>query len=263
MGWRKHVQALLVAIGIAAAAGPARALEPSSTGVVVLHGKWGNNGQMGPLTEALKEAGFLVERPEMPWSGHRLFDRGFDSALDEIEAATKRLRAQGATRIVVAGHSLGGNAALAYSASGKPLAALVLFAPAHFPEGRSFLEQAADSVAKARTMVAAGEGDDNATFISLNDGNRSRSIRAKASDYLTYYAPDGAAAMSLFAPMVGTAPILWVAGTLDRTTKTFALLVHPRLPTGTPLEKHEIVASHMDAPDIGRDKTVEWLKALP
>lgn len=264
MTWRMRFRVILVVMGIIASViRPAQALEPSSTGVVVLHGKWGNPGPLGALTDSLKEAGFLVERPEMPWSGQRLFDRSFDAAMDEIDASAERLRAKGAVRIVVMGHSLGGDAALAYSARGKSLAAVVLFAPAHFPEGQNFMEKVADSVAKARAMVANGEGEELAGFTSLNDGSRTRAIRAKASDYLSYYAPDGSAAMSLFAPSVGGGPILWVAPTLDPTQKLFAAHVAPRLPSGVSLEKYEIVSSHMDAIDLGRAKAVEWLRALP
>lgn len=251
---------LLVAFLVA---NPVLALEPATTGVVVMHGKWGNGSQVESLVSDLRDAGFLVERPEMPWSGRRLFDRDFEAAMDEIDAAAERLRAKGATRIVAAGHSLGGAGALGYTARGRPLAAAVLIAPAHFPEGRVFLEKAADSVAKAREMVAAGHGDDTGSFLSLNDGNRSRMVECRAKDYLSYYAPDAAAAMSLGAPAVGGVPILWLAPKFDSTSEVFARLVRPRLPATTPLERIDIVAHHLDAPDIGRGPAVAWLKALP
>lgn len=259
MAWLFRV----VMIAACLAASPARALDPATTGVVVVHGKWGHPGQLDNVTEALREAGFLVERPEMPWSGRRLYDRPFEAALEEIDAAADRLRGQGATAIVVAGHSLGGAGALAYGASGKPVAALVLVAPAHFPEGKVFLEKAGDNVATARDMVAAGRGDETASFLSLNDGDRKRLVQAKARDYLSYYAPDAAAAMSRQAPALGPAPILWLAPKFDPTTEVFARLVRPKVPVATPLERRDVVAHHMDAPEAGKAEAVAWLKALP
>lgn len=260
MVWRA---CLLTVLALLTATAPARALDPATTGVVLMHGKWGNNSQMRGVAEDLREAGFLADLPEMPWSGTRLFDRSFDAAMEEIDSAAERLRAKGATRIVVAGQSLGGNAALAYAARGRPLAALVLFAPAHFPEGSFFREKAGDSIDKARAMVAAGEGDESGSFISLNDGNRNRPIRATARNYLSYYAPDAPAAMTLSAPKAGPAAILWIAGSLDKTTETFATRVRPLIPPATPVERLDVTASHMDTPDAGKAKAVEWLKALP
>src|SRR3954465_10877780 len=98
--------------------GTANAFEPQTTGVVIMHGKWGGAGDkaMAPLAAALRAAGFLVDQPEMPWSGTRLYDRDYDAAMDEIDAAVARLKARNAQKIVVSGQSLGGNAALRYAA---------------------------------------------------------------------------------------------------------------------------------------------------
>lgn len=262
MGWIRNLLVVALSAFAAATAAPAWALEPATTGVILLHGKWGNAGQMSRLAEELREAGFIVERPEMAWSGARLFDRDFDSALSELDAVADRLRAKGANCIVLAGHSLGGDGALAYSTRVPP-AALVLFAPAHFPEGSAFQDKAADSVAKARAMVAEGRGAETAGFVSLNSGDRSRPIQARAADYLSYYAPDGSAAMSRRAPLLGATPILWIAPTQDPATGQFERLVLPRVPPTARIERVDIASNHMDAPDRGAAKAIEWLKALP
>lgn len=254
---------ILIMLGSLAAAFPARALEPATTGIVLLHGKWGMPGQMTSMVSPLKEAGFLVEAPEMPWSGQRLFDRSYDDAMTEIDAAAGRLRANGAARVVVVGQSLGANAALGYAARGRALAAVVVIAPGHYPEGRVFLDKAADSVAKARAMVAAGQGGETASFISLNDGDRNRPIQAKAGDYLSYYGPDGAGAMSLFAAAVGAAPILWVAPKFDTLSEIFPKMVQAKLPSQVPFTKLAVNAHHGDAPQVGASGVVAWLKELP
>lgn len=252
-------------VALLLAAMPAGAMEPASTGVVLMHGKWSNPSQMRSLADALRDAGFLVDNPEMPWSGQRLFDRPYGAAMEEIAEAARRLRGKGAARIVVAGQSLGGNAALAYAAraGGETPAAVVLMAPAHFPEGKVFAEKTIDGVAKARAMVAAGEGDQSAGFVSLNDGDRSRPISATANAYLSYYDPSGPAAMTGIAGRVGPAPILWLAGTQDPSTPFFAAKVRPLLPETTPVERIDLNAGHRDVPERGVAKTVEWLIALP
>ncbi len=43
------------------------AAEPNKTGVVVLHGKWGDpNGYTLPFARHMESAGYLVTSPEMP-----------------------------------------------------------------------------------------------------------------------------------------------------------------------------------------------------
>src|SRR6187455_988744 len=97
--------ALLVAL-------PAGALHAQSKslggyGVVLLHGKGGSPTSMiEGLTESLRKEGALVEAPELPWSGRRIYDATYDQAMAEIDLAVQKLKWSGATRIVVAGHSL-------------------------------------------------------------------------------------------------------------------------------------------------------------
>src|SRR5579862_4100985 len=88
------------------------------TGIVLMHGKQGgpNQEELGGLHAALENAGYLVDMPEMCWSGSRIYDESYLDCFADIDAAIARLKAQGATQIVVAGHSLGGNAALGYGA---------------------------------------------------------------------------------------------------------------------------------------------------
>src|SRR5215831_19315172 len=75
-------------------------------GVVYLHGKGGWPGALnGGIVSALKEEGALVATPEMPWSFHRRYDATFDQAMTEIDAAVSNLKASGASRIVIIGHS--------------------------------------------------------------------------------------------------------------------------------------------------------------
>lgn len=89
-----------------------------------MHGKLGSPlGQTGlignrqpigaRLAADLKGAGYLVATPEMCWSARRGFDKTYPECLKEIDGAIAELKAHGASRFVVGGLSLGGNAAIA------------------------------------------------------------------------------------------------------------------------------------------------------
>jgi pimeloyl-ACP methyl ester carboxylesterase len=258
----KLMSVLALAIACLALAGPARAFEPQSTGVVVMHGKWGSAGDKTtvPVVRALQGAGFLVDQPEMPWSGARLYDRDYDAAMVEIDAAAARLKARGATKIVIAGQSLGGNAALRYATLGRPVDAFVLMAPAHFPDNPVLREKLAGATAQAQNLVAAGKGDTQISIVDFNSGDRTKSIHLTAASYLSYFLPDGPAAMSAFASKVGPVQILLVEGTLDSSSKGFVRAVLPRIPPQASITRIDVVADHLDVPQAGQTAIVKWLR---
>jgi len=242
--------------------GAAWALDPATTGVVVLHGKWGNPSGVRPIGDALEAAGYTVVRPAMPWAGYRSYDKSYDGAMEEVAQAVAGLRAKGLRQVVVAGHSLGGNGALHFATLDAGLAAIVLVAPAHLPEGAKTVEQVAASVATARAMVAAGNGGDSAAFLDVNSGDRTRMQRIPANIYLSYYAPEGPAAMSLSAPDLKVGRIAWLAPADDPVSRIFATLVVPHLPATTRLDRIDIAGGHLDAPEAAASAIVQWLNAL-
>ena len=147
--------ALFVALTPAVAAGdPAIAQPLAGTGVVLLHGKGGTPTSMieGLSRSRCRREGALVEAPELPWSARRIYDATYDQAMAEIDTAVDRLKEAGATRIVVVGHSLGGNAAIGYAARRQGLAAVVALAPGHLPEAWALraAHQGRDHVAPSR-----------------------------------------------------------------------------------------------------------------
>jgi len=257
------IRNILLAAVVFLSASMAQAFEPRTTGVVLMHGKWGSPGDptTQPLATALQAAGFLVDQPEMPWSGRRLYDAPWDGAVADIDASVARLRARGATKIVVSGQSMGGAGAVAYVAAGRPVDAAVLVAPAHAPDGQIMQARFASAVAGARDLVAAGRGDSPVGIVDLNNGDRTRSMQVKAAMILSYFAPDSPIAMSRDAGKLGTTPVLWVAGTLDVTQKFFAGVVWPRIPAETPKEHVDVVCDHLDTPRVARDIIVNWLKS--
>ena len=106
----------------------------AEVGVVLMHGKWGSPQSMLPLARDLESRSYRVSNAEMAWSGRRLYDVSYPAALKEIEQQIRHLRANGARRVVVAGQSMGANAAVAYASSGFALDGLVILSPGHFPE---------------------------------------------------------------------------------------------------------------------------------
>lgn len=149
---------------------------------------------MQPIAHELESRGYLVSNAEMAWSGRRLYDVDYPAALKEVEGQVKQLRAKGAKRIVVAGQSLGANAAVAYASSSLDLDALVIMAPGHFPEG-GMGNRLSASLSRARSMAAANRGTNSESFEDLNQG-RQRSLRVTASNYVSFFDPDGLGAMT-------------------------------------------------------------------
>ena len=78
-------------------------------GVVVMHGKGGSpTKHVASLASALEQKGYLVANLEMPWSGNRQYDASVEAADKEVGAALDAMRAKGAKKVFVAGHSQGG-----------------------------------------------------------------------------------------------------------------------------------------------------------
>src|SRR6185503_7335076 len=151
---------------------------PQDTGIVLMHGKWGAPRPLIPVARELESKGYRVSVPEMAWSGRRLYDVDYPAALAEVAREVEKLRGQGAKRVVVAGHSMGANAAVAYAMSNLPADAIVLLAPGHTPEG-TMGRRVQASVQEARRRVSAGEGDSAGDFLDVNQG-RDRTLRMSA-----------------------------------------------------------------------------------
>lgn len=244
---------------------PASAFEPGKTGILVLHGKHGNPGNfIASYVSALRQAGFVVEAPETAWSGRRRYDVDYLQALAEVGQALEALKAKGVERVVLAGHSMGGGAALAYAArntSGPELAALILLAPGHTPEVGKQRDLIADEVAKARELVAHGKGEEKIQFRDLNVG-RATDTWLPAERFLTYFDPEGPAVMPINAARVKKPlPVLWLVGARDIVTKP-ASYAFDKLPAHPASRYQAVEADHMDTVRVSAPVVIEWLKGL-
>lgn len=223
----------------------AQAFEMRGTGVVLIHGKAGGQGPLQPLAQALKAQGATVVLPRMSWtSGYRTYDQ----TLGEVHAAVAKLKAGGASRIVLAGHSLGANLSIGYAARYGGVDAVVALAPGHRPD--FIAGQTGESVAEAKALVAAGKGGQKARFLDFNQG-KVFPVTTTAEAYLSFFDPSGpAAAAARGSGLRG--PSLWVVGTADRPAMGDRAAY-----SGTRLV---VEADHAQTPRVAVAQVIDWLR---
>ncbi len=214
-------------------------------GVVLIHGKAGGTGTLNAINGQLKGAGAITTIPRMSWASAY---RTYDETLGEVGRAVAAIRAQGARRVALAGHSLGANVSLGYAAKTGGVDAVIAMAPGHRPE--FIVTVTGDSLSRAKAMVASGRGGETARFIDFNQG-QTYEITTSAAAYVSFFDPDGPAHMSRTAGRV-RARILWLIGTDDRPAQ--------RVPVGG--QTITIAAGHRDTPTKGARQVVEWLAGV-
>jgi pimeloyl-ACP methyl ester carboxylesterase len=258
-----HVCAGFALIGLAITLPAQAAQAAGKLGVVLIHGKQGNPSQLGNIVAALTHAGYLVDRPEMCWSHRRIYDRAYPDCLAEIDRAVERLRKDGATEIVVAGQSLGGNAAIGYGARHPDIKGVIAFAPAHAPEFIAKRPEVAADIARAKALIAKGEGDRRTTFSDANTGGKgSFAIKVSATPrvYLSFYGAESPAVMPANAARLKM-PILLVSGSHDPTQRQAPFTF--RHAPENPLNRFvKVDSNHPGTPEAGKAAMLAWLKEL-
>jgi len=273
MNWRRtFVLAIAGSLGALAllcaprlgGAAPAASLQ--GFGVVYLHGKgaW-PGGLNGGILGSLKEEGALVATPEMPWSFHRRYDATYDQAMAEIDAAVANLKASGASRIVIIGHSLGANAAIGYAARHNDIAGVAALAPGHLPEVGNMREFVGAAVAHAKTLIADGKGNVPQTFPDMAQGIP-LTTTATPVVYLSWFDPDGPAVIPKNAQAIGAAarpvPLLWVAGKLDPIDSRGPEYAFAAAAKNPKSKYVEVFAGHLTTPLAARQQVVDWINSL-
>jgi dienelactone hydrolase len=254
--------ALVLAVSATTAA-PAFAQSLAPYGVVLMHGKGGHpGGPIGGVAAALKSAGATVVMPEMPWSRARMYDASYSGAMMQIDAAVKRLRAEGKRRIVIGGMSFGANAAIGYATQHGDIAAVLALSPGHTPELAGFQKALADSVAKARQLLAGGKGDIRTTFGDLNQGHRFQ-VSATPKVYLSYFDPHGPASMTANAAAMKPVPIFMAVGTRDRiVSRARGQFFRPAAKNRKSKYVEVPGGTHMNTPGHVASDVVAWLAGL-
>jgi pimeloyl-ACP methyl ester carboxylesterase len=258
---RRILLAFCTLVVVACQVGALFAAEPEGQiGVVLLHGKTGRPEQhIGMLIGPLKHEHYLVEVPEMPWSHRRYLTADYDTALTEIDKAVEKLKSKGATRIIIAGHSMGANAALAYAATRRNVAGVIMLAPGHFPD--LLAARFASDVATAKEMIRSGRGGKSACFHDINQGAMLMPC-TKAAVYVSYFDPEGMGAMSKMASQLSSQiPLLYVVGKHDIHFSD-GPSIFDKAPHN-PLSRYVVVdAGHLDTPSEAIPEVKSWLHSL-
>jgi pimeloyl-ACP methyl ester carboxylesterase len=230
-------------------------------GVVVLHDKSDDpDKRVAETVRVLRNVGFLVDAPEMPWSRKRGFDASYQQALVEIGLAVGELRARGATQTAIVGHGLGANAALAYAATRPGVFALVALAPSHDPERHRDVFMA--DLRKAHQMLLTGRGAERSYFMDIRHG-KDYDLSTTAEIYLSYSDPEGLAVMPRTVEGINPpVPLLWVVGTNDSLSRLGRSYVFSRAPRHSQSRYEELLADHVTVPAESARMVAVWLKEL-
>lgn len=234
----------------------------AETGVILMHGKNGTNKSGSPVGElgGYLENGFIVGVPELPWSRDRDFDKSLEDSFNEIDDVVAKMKAQGATKIVVGGHSLGAAAALAYATSRDGLAGVLMMAPGHRPN--KWRQHNEASIERAKSLVAAGKTSERVDIFDKNQGKtRDRSDFVRVA--VDWFDPDGPIVMEKNAKrMKPGIPVLLIIGKKDRFHASAKEDVFKSLPPHDKTAYKVVPGGHKATPMKGKSEIRDWLAGL-
>jgi len=251
-----------LALALVAAIQPAWAqTPPAEIGIVVMHGKGGAPTKLvAGLAKWLGNQGYRVANPEMPWSGERNYDKPVPEGVAQADAAIASLRAQGAKKVFVCGHSLGGLFGLYYAGQRK-VDGLVAIAPGGDMSSQFIRGKLGGSVDRARRLVAEGKGGERATFEDFENAKGAYPIETTAAAYLSWFDPEGAMNQATAVAAVNAAtPVLYIVPTNDypgllRMKDAF----FSQLPRNAQTRLYEPSASHTSAPWDSHEEIARWI----
>lgn len=251
----------MLAAAIIAFAQTSVAQTPSpAIGVVIMHGKGGLPARhVSSLASSLEQRRYLVANLEMPWSANREYNAGVDVAEKEVAAALDALRAKGAGKVFVAGHSQG--ALFAIHFAGKhPVDGVIAIAPGGNVANPIFRKELGQSVEQARKLVAEGKGNQKTRFSDYEGSKGSYTVTATPAAYLSWFDPEGAMnqqrASRVLNPRV---PVLFIVPKNDYPgLLRIKQMMFDALPKNPLTRMYEPDSSHLDAPFASRDEIVRW-----
>lgn len=233
-------------------------------GIVIMHGKGGSPAKyVTDLASALEEKGYLVANLDMPWSAKRDYDADVMAAESQVEEALATLRAQGAQKVFVAGHSQGGAFAI-HLAGTHAMDGVICIAPGGSVASNIFKEKLAGSVARARQLVAEGKGDEK-TRLEDFEGSKGRyPIITTPAIYLSWFSPEGAMnikrAVNAANPGI---PVLWIVAERDYPgLRKFNIPLFDSLSRTPHTKLYEPASDHLGAPTASIDEIVRWTREV-
>jgi pimeloyl-ACP methyl ester carboxylesterase len=257
---KKFLFAVAIALGLSLpVALPAAA---DGTAIILMHGKDSTQrprSPVGRLAEIL-EGDLKVAIPEMPWVRGNEMNGTLKDAFATLDGLVARLRAGGATKIVVGGHSMGAAGALAYPAARPGIAGVLMMAPGHRPD--VYAPKNGDALEQARSLVANGKPDTLVNVFDINTGKRGyRDVRVDSA--LSFFDPDGPMVMQNSAPKLPSGvPVLLIIGQDDAQHPRMKELVFEKLPSNPKSAYVVVEGGHRATPMKGRNEIREWLSGL-
>jgi hypothetical protein len=131
------------------------------------------------------------------------------------------------------------------------------------PERFARNPQMAESLAKARSLLAGGKGGTFSNFRDINQG-RTREVSAKPAVYISYFDPEGPAVMPRNAAMLSpNTALLVVVGTKDPIYAAGTGYIFDRAPKNPYSRFQNVDADHVGTPAAARRIVLDWVKGLP
>jgi pimeloyl-ACP methyl ester carboxylesterase len=255
----KHYFLMIVALFVGLISTTSQAAT-TEIGVVVMHGKGGSpHGWVDKLEEALLAEGFQVANIEMPWSRRRGYDVDMNGGVEEISNALNAMRAKGAQKVFVAGHSQGGLFALHYAGL-HSVDGVIPVAPGGQVDAGNFTMNLSSHVAKAKSMVGEGRGNDTAAFADFEGSRGADPITTTAAIYLDWFNPYGAHTTRVFRKVKKGTPVLYVAprrdypGLAKSKGENFGWL-----PSHKKTRMYEPDTDHMNSPGNAAPEIIRWI----
>lgn len=239
----------------------AQEIPPSKIGIVVMHGKGGSPTRLvNEMAASLQEKGYLVTNLEMPWSKKRDYDVDATTALKEVEKALEDLRAKGAEKLFVSGHSQGGLFALCV---GGYLVAdgIITIAPGGNVGNATFREKLGNYVEEARSLIEKGKSDEKITLFDFEGAKGTYPVVTTPRIYISWFDPEGMMNQEKAIKKLNPKnPVLFIApkhdypGLLKVKQSMFS-----ELPKHPYTKLYEPNADHVGAPSASTDEIVTWI----
>jgi pimeloyl-ACP methyl ester carboxylesterase len=260
--WANRMLLGLALVLAGAGAGTAQpVIARQDVAVIFLHGRLGSPAYLAPLLQALRADGYRAETPVMSWSRSRAFDSTVEESMVEVDTIAAKLRAQGARRVVVAGHSLGGAAALRYGATRQGVDALVLVAASWNPAGPGWQRVVGESVARARAAIDAGRDRATDTYQYVANDGSAAPVVAVARGFHDFNRSDSPMGVPANArAFTRTLPVLWLSADADsRSARDTAAKAFAALPRHPRSRQDTITSSHSAAATAAIPAITAWL----
>ena len=253
--------------GLALADTPSPAPGPllgPALGVVLMHGKGGSpDKHVAGLANALRQQGVLVANLDMPWSGRREYDADVASAEHQVSEALASLRSQGARKLVLAGHSQGGLFAL-YLAGHLPVDGVIAIAPGGNVGAGLLHDQLADTLAKARELLAAGHGEEKTRLADFEGSKGRYPVTTTPRIYLDWFDPEGTMNQGKAVRQLPAGlPVLYISPEGDYPAlQRVRQSMFDALPTNPASQLLIPPGSHLQAPAAAIPGIVDWLSRV-